>query len=88
MTKLLLVAFLGSLLLAQVLPEQRGKDGKYHDPATGAVQPESCNSDPSSKSPCDCERANANCKDGAAMHPGSKCKTWCRPDDCACGSCS
>ena len=69
----------------------RGTDGHYHDPYTGAVQPEHCDNGFKNEHPCNCERATDDCsnKDGVSAAPGKKCSTYCRANDCHChGSCS
>lgn len=67
--------------LALFSQEGPGKDGQYHDPDTGEVQPATCNNSYKNEHPCDCTKANAKC-DGT----GGRCKTYCRPKACGCAN--
>jgi hypothetical protein len=68
--------------------DSRGPDGNFHDPETGAVQPDQCDNSFKNKTPCTCEKAQDKC-DTVATNPGAKCKTYCRIHDCHClNSCS
>jgi hypothetical protein len=78
------------LLLAPPQQDPRGRDGRYHNPNTGAVQPDHC--DNQGSHPCHCARTQAeNCDKGAGTsqgeEPGYKCATFCRKDDCRCAVC-
>jgi hypothetical protein len=79
-----------TLLLASFLAaqEQRGPDGRYHDPNTGEAQPEVCSNLASEPHPCECLHAKPMC-DGTDSQEitGAKCKTYCRPKACRCETC-
>lgn len=73
------------LLIASALtamPQDRGKDGHYHDPNTGEAQPDFCDNALHNEHPCTCNHANEKC-DGPS-DPGSMCKTYCRKEACKC----
>lgn len=91
MLRLTLICFGLLICLAAFAQDQRGKDGKYHDPVTGAAQPDECHSYGSH--PCHCERTNRdNCAgngNSQGWEPGDQCQTYCRKDSCLCRtSCS
>ena len=72
-----------SLLAAQ---EGRGPDGNYHDPTTGAAQPERCDNGFRNTHPCECSRTTECDPKRQKDHPSSLCKTYCRTDACGCVS--
>ena len=79
----------GTIFLALSLmafpQDERGPDGKYHNPITGEAQPEYCDNGSNNSHPCECSRATAcDPKAKAAQNPSIKCKTYCRPNDCNC----
>jgi hypothetical protein len=77
-----MIALAGLLVAAQ--DEGRGKDGKYHDPETGEVQPDHCDNSFKNEHPCDCSRAKSCDPDAMSHHPTRVCKTWCRTNACGC----
>ena len=63
----------------------RGDDGHFHDPETGAVQPDKCDNYEKNQHPCTCNRADQQCDhDSSKEHPSRICKTWCRTNACGC----
>ena len=65
----------GSLSALPPQSDSRGSDGHFHDPDTGAVQPDQCDNSFKNKTPCTCEKTEDKC-DGVAANPGAKCKTY------------
>ena len=80
--------------LAALPQEDRGKDGRYHDPTTGEAQPDTCDNSFKNTHPCRCNRATScdpkekdrhpspNPNDPSDMSP--RCQTWCRTKACGC----
>jgi len=79
---LITLLFTASFLAAQ---EGRGKDGHFHDPVTGEVQPDRCDNSFKDTHPCECNRSDMKCDhDTSKEHPSSICKTYCRTNACGC----
>jgi hypothetical protein len=70
--------FAATFLAAQ---ESRGKDGKFHDPETGEVQPDTCNNSFKNTHPCECEKTKV-C--GTKLEHDRTCQVYCRKDACRC----
>lgn len=67
--------------------EGRGKDGKFHDPYTGEVQPDRCDNSFKNTHPCTCNRADMKCDhDTRKEHPTQVCQTFCRTNACGCAN--
>lgn len=82
---ILMVTLLIATGLAALQPQEgRGQDGKFHDPETGAVQPDRCDNGFKNTHPCRCSRAMSCDPDAMAHHPTRVCQTWCRTDACTC----
>ena len=78
------IIILSALLMFAFQSDRRGPDGHFHDPNTGAVQPDHCDNGFDNPHPCTCQRASeANC-DSEPGYPGKMCKTYCRTNDCHC----
>jgi hypothetical protein len=61
--------------------EGRGKDGHFHDPETGNVQPDTCDNSFKNTHPCTCEKTKS-C-DVKPEHDRT-CQVYCRKDACRC----
>jgi hypothetical protein len=74
--------------LAAVPDQGRGKDGKFHDPETGKVQPDYCTNLETNPHRCECAQAKPMC-DGTDTkeYVGRQCQTWCRRWACKCETC-
>jgi hypothetical protein len=82
------------LLLASVLTvypasrqedDHRGKDGKFHDPDSGEVQPEMCDNGFKNEHKCECYKTTTQCE-GTEPGPAKRCQTFCRLKACSCVS--
>jgi hypothetical protein len=81
---LVTLLFTASFLAAQ---EGRDKDGHFHDPETGEIQPDHCDNSFKNEHPCTCNHADDKCDhDTKKEHPTRLCKTWCRTDACGCAN--
>jgi hypothetical protein len=71
-----LLILLGAVLLAgtpstfSARPQEgRGPDGHYHDPETGAAQPDMCDNGYKNEHECECNRADTKCGEDSAANP-------------------
>ena len=86
-----LLILLGAVLLAGTLStfsalpqEHRGPDGRFHDPDTGAAQPDMCDNGYKNEHKCECNRADTKCGEDSTATPSRKCQTYCRIKACSC----
>lgn len=80
---ILIACLVAATSLAAIPQDGRGKDGEYHDPDTGEVQPALCDNAARNEHKCACSRADEKCEGGNG-NPSRVCQTYCRVSACKC----